>query len=604
MPVPSIAYQQYFTSNGLPRNGGKVYTYAAGTTTPKATFTTALGDVPAANPVILNSAGIPDHGSGNIGMIWITGAYDFLVTNSDGTDPVWVYSETSFNTIAPAGASFFQTWSGDGTTTTFTLSQSLGTDENAVLLYVDNGLSSFIANGDFATDTIWTKGAGWTIAAGVATATGAISTALSQTATTTLIAGQSYTVTFTVTASAGTVTPSIGGTSGTTRGAGTFTETIIAGATQLIAFTGVGFTGTLDNISVRLVEGIGRQVVYPTEFTLNNTSFTLATAPKAGTNNIAMFSFSTLVAAASASAAAAEAFANAAGVSATAAQGYAAALTSTSTTSLAIGLGSKVFTTQANKQYTTGQFISAVSAADATNYMHGNVVTYTGGTLTLNVTDVGGSGTFADWNISISGTRGATAGASTPITANSVLANTSASAAVPAALAIGASQLVGRGSTGNVDVITLGAGLSMTGTVLSSANAATRLTQSTGQALTSGVLTAIAFDNSIFDDENWHDNVINNSRITVNFTGRIRLTASLGALPASGNDRLHIYKSGVLLWSSAMTSVGGGPPNVYAGHINILDDCTSGNYYEFYVTPGSSYTTNIDYTQFTAERTK
>jgi len=563
-----------------------------------------LGDIPAANPVILNAAGLPDHGSGNIGMIWIQGSYDFLVTNDDGTDPVLVPNQTSFNTISAAGTSYFQSWSGDGTTVTFTTSQPLGTDENAIQVFVDNGLRNFITNGDFATDTVWTKGTGWTIAAGVATAATA-STALSQTANATINQGQSYTLTYTITATSGNITPAIGGTAGTVRTtSGTYTETIIAGATQLISFTGSTFVGTVDNVSVRPVAGQGWQIIPPTQYTLNNTTITLASAPATGTNNIMAFAPSTLVAAASASAAAAEAFANAAGVSATTAASYAAALTSTSTTSLAIGLGSKVFTTQANKQYTAGQFVSAVSNADNTNYMHGNVVSYTGGTLTLNVTDVGGSGTYADWNISISGTRGATAGASTPITANSVLANTSASSAVPIALVVGASQLVGRGSSGNLSVITLGGGLTMSGTTLSSATTATRVTQSTGQALTSGVLTAIGFDVESFDDANWHDNVTNNSRITVNFTGRIRLTATLGALPTSGNDLLHFYKNGALLWDGAMTSVGGSPPNVYIGTINLLADCTSGDYFEFYVTPRSNYSTNIAYTQFTAERTK
>ena len=49
--------QQYFTAGGIPLVGGKVYTYAAGTTTPLATYTTAAADTPNANPVILDSRG-------------------------------------------------------------------------------------------------------------------------------------------------------------------------------------------------------------------------------------------------------------------------------------------------------------------------------------------------------------------------------------------------------------------------------------------------------------------------------------------------------------------------------------------------------------------
>lgn len=49
--------QQYFTAGGIPLVGGKVYTYAAGTTTPLATYTDAAAGTPNANPVILDSRG-------------------------------------------------------------------------------------------------------------------------------------------------------------------------------------------------------------------------------------------------------------------------------------------------------------------------------------------------------------------------------------------------------------------------------------------------------------------------------------------------------------------------------------------------------------------
>lgn len=49
--------QSYTTSSGAPLVGGKVYTYEAGTTTPKATYTTASESVANANPVILDARG-------------------------------------------------------------------------------------------------------------------------------------------------------------------------------------------------------------------------------------------------------------------------------------------------------------------------------------------------------------------------------------------------------------------------------------------------------------------------------------------------------------------------------------------------------------------
>jgi len=48
---------QFFDNNGIPLAGGKVYTYAAGTTTPLATYTARDGLTANANPIVLDSAG-------------------------------------------------------------------------------------------------------------------------------------------------------------------------------------------------------------------------------------------------------------------------------------------------------------------------------------------------------------------------------------------------------------------------------------------------------------------------------------------------------------------------------------------------------------------
>lgn len=133
---------------------------------------------------------------------------------------------------------------------------------------------------------------------------------------------------------------------------------------------------------------------------------------------------------AAASAAAASASASAASASAATAASYASALTSTSTTSLTIGTGAKVFTTQSSKGYAAGQFFSAISAANSANYMHGTVTSYVGTTLTTNVTDIGGSGTLADWNLSVSGSQGSTGanGANGWVYLSTVTASSSATA--------------------------------------------------------------------------------------------------------------------------------------------------------------------------------
>lgn len=73
---------QFFDNNGVPLSGGKLYSYAASTTTPKATFTSSSGNVPHTNPIILDSSGRVPSG----GEIWLTSgeAYKFVLETSTG----------------------------------------------------------------------------------------------------------------------------------------------------------------------------------------------------------------------------------------------------------------------------------------------------------------------------------------------------------------------------------------------------------------------------------------------------------------------------------------------------------------------------------------
>lgn len=81
----------------------------------------------------------------------------------------------------------------------------------------------------------------------------------------------------------------------------------------------------------------------------------------------------------------------------------------TSATSLAIGTGSKSFTVQTGKMYVTGTFVLAASAsAPSTKWMFGSVDSYNiaTGALVVTVLRTSGSGTYADWVISLSGPQG------------------------------------------------------------------------------------------------------------------------------------------------------------------------------------------------------
>ena len=117
--------------------------------------------------------------------------------------------------------------------------------------------ADLVTNGTFASDTVWTKGANWTIGSGVATKTGGAANNLTQTITST--AGLWYRITIDVTRTAGTLTVSLG-TSGTTRAIsadGSYTFYILAGSsTQTLTLAGdSAFAGTVDNVTARLVPG-------------------------------------------------------------------------------------------------------------------------------------------------------------------------------------------------------------------------------------------------------------------------------------------------------------------------------------------------------------
>lgn len=71
---------QGFLNNGNPNAGGLLYTYAAGTSNPLATYTDSTGGTPNANPIVLDSAGRVTT------QIWLTqgSAYKFVLQDSLG----------------------------------------------------------------------------------------------------------------------------------------------------------------------------------------------------------------------------------------------------------------------------------------------------------------------------------------------------------------------------------------------------------------------------------------------------------------------------------------------------------------------------------------
>ena len=69
---------QFFAADGTPLVGGKVFTYAAGTTTPLETFTDASANTPNTNPVILDARGECN--------LWFTSAASYKIVLKTSTD--------------------------------------------------------------------------------------------------------------------------------------------------------------------------------------------------------------------------------------------------------------------------------------------------------------------------------------------------------------------------------------------------------------------------------------------------------------------------------------------------------------------------------------
>jgi len=87
---------QFFDNNGVPLTGGLLYSYYAGTSTPVATYTSYLGNIQNANPIVLDSSGRVTS------EIWLTYAvgYKFVLKTAAGVQ-IWSYDNIPTNTPVP-----------------------------------------------------------------------------------------------------------------------------------------------------------------------------------------------------------------------------------------------------------------------------------------------------------------------------------------------------------------------------------------------------------------------------------------------------------------------------------------------------------------------
>lgn len=115
-----VIRQRFFDANGIPLVGGQLFSYAAGTSTPQATYVDQAGVTPNANPIILDSAGYAD--------VWLgVGTYKFVLEDSLG-NILW----TKDNVAATSNGSSI------GTPNVFVIADNQASPQNITGLLVNN----------------------------------------------------------------------------------------------------------------------------------------------------------------------------------------------------------------------------------------------------------------------------------------------------------------------------------------------------------------------------------------------------------------------------------------------------------------------------------
>jgi hypothetical protein len=133
-PIAGAGWQ-FFDNNGVPLTGGKLYTYAAGTTTPQISYTTIAGTpgTEHTNPIVLDAAGRVSGSS----EVWLTDgvAYKFVLKTSVDVQ-LWSADNVSgindFSSLTP----IIYNAVGTGSAVAFNLS-SAPQNENTTQIYVN-----------------------------------------------------------------------------------------------------------------------------------------------------------------------------------------------------------------------------------------------------------------------------------------------------------------------------------------------------------------------------------------------------------------------------------------------------------------------------------
>ena len=90
---------QFLTTTGLPLNGGLLYTYQAGSSTPLATYTDVNGTTANTNPIVLGTDGRPQN------EMWLTYGYSYKFVLKDSAGVTIQSYDNLYGIIGTAPAS-------------------------------------------------------------------------------------------------------------------------------------------------------------------------------------------------------------------------------------------------------------------------------------------------------------------------------------------------------------------------------------------------------------------------------------------------------------------------------------------------------------------
>ncbi len=111
--------------------------------------------------------------------------------------------------------------------------------------------------------------------------------------------------------------------------------------------------------------------------------------------------------------------------------------------------------------------------------------------------------------------------------------------------------------------------------------------QTAAQSIPHNTWTTVNFDTEDYDDNTWHDNVTNNSRITVNFSGRVAVSAVGSTVGGTGSScGVRIRKNGTVVASDQSIE------NTNSVAMDLT--CAASDYFEIQVLQSSGGSSNTN----------